>query len=158
MEMHTVACYPSVSTTPYTRSHPYCISSHPAIIPRREEMYNSSNEQQEHFRCSCSDTRASCNLWIMRCGSLGRCGRKQSLSLLSLTLPCHQWPRYAHDEEAKPITALRLKHHEMMTHLCPPPPEPGAEISSLACCPSSRRRRGHSLLQPHHCFSSQPHP
>lgn len=28
-----------VSTKPYTGSHPYCISSHPAIIPRREEVY-----------------------------------------------------------------------------------------------------------------------
>lgn len=44
MEMHMVACYPSVSTKPYTRSWPYwklCIPSHPAVIPRREEMDNS---------------------------------------------------------------------------------------------------------------------
>lgn len=30
-----------VSTKPYTGSHPYRISSHPAVIPRREVMYKS---------------------------------------------------------------------------------------------------------------------
>lgn len=41
MEMHMVACYPSVSTKPYIWSWPYwklCIPSHPALNPRREEI------------------------------------------------------------------------------------------------------------------------
>lgn len=122
------ACYPSVSTKPH-RGHIPTV-----LFPFCSHSQEGRNVQQ-HFNCFCSNIRASCTFWTMRCGILGRCGGgKQPLSLLLLTLPGHQWPRHAHDEEAKPITMLRLKHKEMMAPLCPSPPDPGAEISSLAYC------------------------
>lgn len=86
----------------------------------------------------------------------GKTGQKLSLSLLLLTLACHQWPSDAHDEVAKSILTLSLKHKETMVPLCPSPPAQGADISSLACCTSLRRCRGASLLQPHCCHGRKP--
>lgn len=57
---------------------------------------------------------------------------------------------------AKSIPVLRVKKEEMRAPLCPPPPDRGAEISSLTCCTSSRRCRGASLLRCHCCFPHSP--
>lgn len=153
MEMRTVACYPSVFIKPYTGSHPrwkLCIPSQPAVIPKKKKWTTGFQLFLLRYQSI---------LYLLDDKLLGEVWWGETVSVPPFTdlLLWEGGPRHAHDKVAKRVTVLRLKHKEMMASLGSPPADPGAEVSSLACCPSSMRFRGPSLLQPHDCFSSQPH-
>lgn len=128
MEMHMVACYPSVSTKPYTRSWPYwklCIPSHPAVIPRREEMDNSisvvSAQISEH---PVPVGQRDAQVWggVVWGNSLCPSSYWPSLVTSDQDMPTMKWPN--------PLQCWGWSTRRWCAPLCSPPPDPGAEISS----------------------------